>query len=87
MTPERGAGLRLREPTPLAPDRRLNLRANAWGEMMTDQTDSPNSTDEGNRARRDSMTQTLIRWLADDDVHNLIILVALILLGIWVWLR
>jgi len=65
----------------------LNLRANAWGEMMTDQTDSPNSTDEGNRARRDSMTQTLIRWLADDDVHNLIILVALILLGIWVWLR
>ena len=84
MNTERGVGLRLREPTPLAPDRSTRLRANAWDGMMTDQTDSPNTTDEGKRA---SMTQTLIRWLADDDVHNLIILVALILLGIWIWLR
>ena len=68
----------------------LSARPQTWpadsrlGRIMEDQTGGPKDEVERKRA---SMTQTLIHWLADDDLHNLIILVALILLGIWVWLR
>ena len=80
---ERRAGLGLREPALLSARPQTDLRAHAWDGIMEDQT-GPKDDAERKRA---SMTQTLIHWLADDDIHNLIILVALILLGIWIWLR